>query len=902
MIDVRNLMEGRIVQRVIRTIVTMTFCALLASGSLLLPNPIAAQSEDGIRHLSDRQIYLPIQGPESLRSADAIAAENVQAASVDRPNVVGEWSGVYDWPVLAVHATLLPNGKVLAWDATPDDFDPNGGIPPNPHAPTASNTTRATVWDPATNTHLSVNPDTQSDIFCAGHAFLPDGRLFIASGDVGALGRFEGTNIFDPADDSWTRVQDLYAARWYPSAVPLANGEIVVVGGGPDTVELWTKDNAYRVLTGATRTGEIYPWMHAAPNGKVFYSGPFETLYRLDTTGEGAWQQLAQRDSVQRDYGSVAAFDEGKVLITGGGPSAASALVLDMDSGAVTPTGSMNFGRRQHNITILADGSVLATGGNDSGVNLIDVDHGVYAAELWDPATGQWTVLASMQKNRQYHSTALLLPDGRVLSAGGGYCTDCTALNYHEPNAEIFSPPYLFKTDGSGQLADRPAIDSIPDSTRYNQSFDVTSTQAASITKVSLVRLSSVTHSVNLEQRYLPLSFSQSGSTLSVNAPVNPNLAPPGYYMLFLIDANGVPSIAKFIRLETEPLAPTPTPYVGPSKVSGRVWLDQNSDGIQDAGEVGIANVQVQLYASDGASIGSADTDADGQYLFDNVPAGNHVVRIDTGSLPDDVVQTYDADGILNGKTPVNVAANQLVTNIDFGYLATVTATATPTPPNASTPTPTASPNGTPANTPPPTGTPTMTTTPGAGATPAATTVPATTASVTTTPLPSHTPLPTGTPSGASHAVGGRVWLDVNGDGVQDTDETGIAGALLLLYDDSGLLLGQTNTTADGAYGFTEVPAGRYIVRINPGALPINLIPSYDLDGMLNNKTAVNVNAEEAVPAINFGYQPVTNSATAPEAPACLTNGSCRDASDDVINFPAWMVVKTRTYVPIAHR
>ena len=123
-----------------------------------------------------------------------------------------------------------------------------------------------------------------------------------------------------------------------------------------------------------------------------------------------------------------------------------------------------------------------------------------------------------------------------------------------------------------------------------------------------------------------------------------------------------------------------------------------------------------------------------------------------------------------------------------------------------------------------------------------------------------------------------------------------------MLYDDSGLLLGQTNTTADGAYGFTEVPAGRYIVRINPGALPINLIPSYDLDGMLNNKTAVNVNAEEAVPAINFGYQPVTNSATAPEAPACLTNGSCRDASDDVINFPAWMVVKTRTYVPIAHR
>ncbi|MCB0086022.1 MAG: hypothetical protein KDE47_34015, partial [Caldilineaceae bacterium] len=108
--------------------------------------------------------------------------------------------------------------------------------------------------------------------------------------------------------------------------------------------------------------------------------------------------------------------------------------------------------------------------------------------------------------------------------------------------------------------------------------------------------------------------------------------------------------------------------------------------------------------------------------------------------------------------------------------------------------------------------------------------------------------------------------------------------------------------TANGAYSFTQVPAGTYIVRINPGALPANLIPSYDLDGVLNNKTAISVNAGDTLPEINFGYQPLTNSATAPEAPACLTNGNCRDASDDVINFPAWMVVKTRTYVPIAHR
>ncbi|MEZ4660715.1 MAG: SdrD B-like domain-containing protein [Caldilineaceae bacterium] len=869
-------MNSRNMRRVARTLAAMTFSAMVLGGSLLLPDPAAAQSADGMMHLPNGRINA--SWAQKGQSHAAIPpGQGVQIAGAGNgPDVVGQWSAVYDWPVMPIHATLLPNGKVLAWDATPDDFDPNGGIPPNPHAPTASNTTRATVWDPVTNAHLSVNPDTQSDIFCAGHAFLPDGRLFIASGDVGALGRFEGTNIFDPADNSWTRVQDLYAARWYPSAVPLANGEIVVVGGGPDTVELWTKENNYRVLTGATRTGEIYPWMHAAPNGKVFYSGPFETLYRLDTTGDGAWQQLAQRDTVARDYGSVAAFDVGKVLVTGGGPSADSALVLDMDSGAVTPTGSMHHGRRQHNITILADGTVLATGGNDSGVNLIDIDHGVYAAELWDPATGEWTVLATMQRNRQYHSTALLLPDGRVLSGGGGYCTDCTAANYHEPNVEIFSPPYLFKKDGSGQLADRPIISSIPDSARYSTTFDVTATPAAAITKVALVRLSSVTHSVNLEQRYLTLNFSQSGSTLSVTAPANPNLAPPGYSMLFLINADGVPSVAEFIRLEADAPIPTPTPYVGPSKVRGRVWLDQNGDGIQDAGEVGIANVQVQLFDSSGANISSADTDADGQYLFDNVPAGNHVARVNTGTLPNDAVQTYDPDGILNNKTPINLAANQILTDVDFGYLATITATPTPT--NAATPTPT--------HTPLPNSTPTATSTSVPGSTPTAT----------------NTPPPTGTPTGASDSVAGRVWRDENGDGAQDVGEAGIAGVSVVLFANNGARLGQTTTKANGSYLFPAAPTGNHVVRINPGTLPVRLIPSYDVDGILNNKTSISKSVGASLTAIDFGYQPLTNSAAVPAAPVCLTDGSCHDASDDVIEFPAWMVVQTRIFAPIVAR
>ena len=149
----------------------------------------------------------------------------------------------------------------------------------------------------------------------------------------------------------------------------------------------------------------------------------------------------------------------------------------------------MANGRRQHNLTVLADGSVLATGGNSSGAGLVDLNNGVYAAERWNPATGTWTTLAAESVTRQYHSTALLLPDGRVLSSGGGICGTCDSVGYLAKNAQVFTPPYLFKTDGSGQLADRPVIDAAPAVATYGQPFQIDTAQAASIAKVALVRL-----------------------------------------------------------------------------------------------------------------------------------------------------------------------------------------------------------------------------------------------------------------------------------------------------------------------------------------------------------------------------------------------------------------------------
>jgi Domain of unknown function (DUF1929) len=257
-------------------------------------------------------------------------------------------------------------------------------------------------------------------------------------------------------------------------------------------------------------------------------------------------------------------------------------VTIDLNNGvSVAETATMNIGRRQHNLTILPDGSVLATGGNSSGAGSIDENHGVFAAEVWKPDSGAWTLLASMRVTRQYHSTALLLPDARVLSAGGGFCGDCNPSTYHNKNAEIFSPPYLFDKDGSGRLATRPYIDWAPGRIRYGRSFWVGTPQASWIQKAALVRLSSVTHSNNMEQRYVPLEFNRWDEELEISAPANPNIAPPGYYMLFLIDRNGVPSTARMIRIRQPFIFDWPEPE--PEAVNPIAPLKSRSSGRPNA-------------------------------------------------------------------------------------------------------------------------------------------------------------------------------------------------------------------------------------------------------------------------------------------------------------------------------
>ena len=623
--------------------------------------------EDAVTHTAAQERALDAH----TRAVTAFAAAAAAAATAAAPQDVGEWGPVVDWPVVGVHVALLSDGKVLAYDSIGDTATEN--YPVHDH-------TRATVWDPATGIQTPVNVEN-FNVFCSGLAHLLDGRLFLAGGNKDAqLNGIVQTHIFDPAGYTWSLGPNMAAGRWYPSVTPLHNGEMLITSGRVNTPEVRTLAGGLRALSTASLSLPLYPWMDVAPDGRAFYSGPDQTMRALDTSGTGAWQSLGQRDTINRDYGGHALFDVGKTLVAGGGPSSKDARVIDVNgtSPLVSATAPMAFGRRQHNLTVLADGSVLATGGLSSGAGLVDLNAGVYPAELWNPVTGQWRTLAAMQITRQYHSTALLLADGRVLSSGGGICGTCDQVGYLGKNAEVFSPPYLFEADGT--LAPRPVIDAAPASSGYDAPIEIVTGNPAAIAKVGLVRLSAVTHSDNMEQRYIPLSFTRGATSLTATAPTNANVAPPGPYMLFLVDTNGVPSVAHMVSVQSGASPPT-------------VTLTQPANGATFAAP---ATVSLAASASDDGTVtrveffnGAAklgeDTTAPYSFTWGGVGAGTYTITAratddlgtSTTSAPSTItVSAANTAPIVSITSPANGAI--------FSWKPTITITATASDPGGS--------------------------------------------------------------------------------------------------------------------------------------------------------------------------------------------------------------------------
>ena len=507
--------------------------------------PIAVLNDGALD--GDEAFGVTIGTPTGGTAVGGITAATVVIKDAATMQQVGSWSQPENFPVLAVHSALLATGKLMFWDRLGS----------------------ARIFDPVTDTVTTPAPlDPFYDTFCSGENTLPNGWLFVTGGhaDEHGSGDFDGVGLknasaYDPFTNSWMRLPDMAAGRWYPTQTTLANGDVLVVSGSLNTQynknllpQVWQPNlGTWRDLTtaqsAAAHGADLYPRMFVAPDGRLFKAGPDKDCWWLDTNGTGTWTRGPDSNFGFRGYGDAVMYAPGKILILGGGntndgdpnndaTATAEAIDLNAPSPVWRTVASMTFARRQSPAVVLPDGKVLVVGGT-GGPGFDNEKNPVLAAELWDPATEKWSVLPSMQVPRGYHGVALLLPDGRVAVGGSG--EGAGALGVHT-DFEFYSPAYL----ANGQ---RPTVTAAPSALRYGQSFFVGTPAPANISAVCLIKLGSDTHAFDFDLRRVPLAFVQTSGGLTVSAPASGTIAPPGFYMLFVLDSNGVPSVARMVQV-----------------------------------------------------------------------------------------------------------------------------------------------------------------------------------------------------------------------------------------------------------------------------------------------------------------------------------------------------------------
>ncbi len=460
--------------------------------------------------------------------------------------VTGEWTTLSNlMPINPVHIALLNTGKVLIVSGS-------GNV--------ATETFyRAAVWDPQTDT-VATQPLTW-DMFCNGMAVLPDGRVLVNGGNL-QYDPFRGeprNAAFDPVTETFTDLENMAHGRWYPTVTVLGDGRVMTFSGLSETgstntaVEIYTVGSGWSPEYPAGWTPPLYPRMHLLPNGNVFYSGSGRGS-RIFNTATRTWSAVVATTNYAntRSYGTSVLLPltpangyKPRVMIFGGGnPGTATTEIIDLSA----PTPAWQYGppmsqpRIELNATILPSGKVLVVGGsrNDEDAATASLN-----ADLFDPATNSFSSAGANAFPRLYHSNALLLPDATVLVNGGN-----PQRGNYEHHQEIYSPAYLFNGDGSRAI--RPVISGVGSGAiRYGGTFQVTTPNAAEIASIALVRPGAPTHAFDQEQRFIGLSFTAASGVLTVTAPPNGNIAPPGYYMLFILNSAGVPSVATFVHLSS---------------------------------------------------------------------------------------------------------------------------------------------------------------------------------------------------------------------------------------------------------------------------------------------------------------------------------------------------------------
>jgi Domain of unknown function (DUF1929) len=531
-------------------------------------------------------------GRRRYRAAERRATE-ASANFPKPPSKVGSWTTApFSLPNYAIHSALLPTGKVLFW-----------GYPFRQPGQASVNQGRAAVWDPSKGTGPDafdeVNPpkiDLNGDgdlvpapIWCAGESHLPNGDILVTGGNLVSQGRSYRGQIytdyagllnvftFDPWSESWREQPSMEQGRWYPTQIELANGSTLISGGFDEQWPGGLFNQTLDVFSPpASRLGQgklvsrgqqpysqtTYPRLEMLPNGEVLMTGPTPLDTALYDPRTAGWSDIPNFSDARNGESAV---------LEPGGPAGSWRVTmiggygwLDTDRGAWKTTETINASSRHptwkpgpelnvqrswENTVLLPDGSKVAVGGgagftDEDGNYTTSPHHFQRQVDVFDPTRDRWHLGPPQVEDRTYHSTALLLPDGRIWSAGDdGHPLEANGYASPSDTGEIYSPPYLFK-------GPRPSITAAPDALSYGEDAAVRTSRSPKAKTAVLMAPGAATHALDTSQRYVKLRVrGETAHGLRIKAPARPEVAPPGYYMLFVLSGDGVPSEARWVKL-----------------------------------------------------------------------------------------------------------------------------------------------------------------------------------------------------------------------------------------------------------------------------------------------------------------------------------------------------------------
>jgi hypothetical protein len=489
-------------------------------------------TEHACEHLRGRQFVETKTDRTAMKAAYAAAVADL---STTDPAVIGQWSDARNpgTKTIGISAVMLHTGKVLLFGGKYKSTDKN---------------TASYLFDPVTGTGHEV--PAPAAVFCGSVVQLSDGRVLSVGGTNKIPQGIVDVWLFDPVSEQWIRQPDSPLGRYYPTSTKLADGTVVVTAGTEldgvtknPTVELYTPpqpgtDIGTIQVVGPSHVTGFYPRQWLMPDGNLLQVEARKS-YRLDTQ---TWQWTTLLGlPVGNGAGSAG-------LMLPGGPDGSSRVLMigGLKSGtAVTSTEKYDYAnpaagwkygnpmptQRAHmNVVQVPDGSAYGIGGNSSGLYNV----GQYQTMRYDPINDTWTDMAVQTPRRGYHSTALLLPDGRIMSAGD------TGSGGGKQLIDFYSPPYLFQ-------GPRPEISAAPASVAYGDTFSI-ATSGAPATRAVLMAPGATTHADEMNARHVELAVTPTADGFTATAP-GPRVAPPGYYMLFTVTADGIPSVASWVHV-----------------------------------------------------------------------------------------------------------------------------------------------------------------------------------------------------------------------------------------------------------------------------------------------------------------------------------------------------------------